>query len=124
MPTGAERIMSRVSPQPDNDRMTADAHPHHTVQKPRRRTEPVDVTDFTMLVRVPGQPDAIRAFTDAENAEAHQYAAETGGTVVPLPLPPPNGYTVGPGGNLAPALPPTCAGMADVPDPAAATPGA
>jgi hypothetical protein len=109
--------MSRVSPRPDNDLMTADAHPHHTVQKPRRRTDPVDVADFTMLVRVPGRPDAIRAFTDAEDTEAHQYAAETGGTVVPLPLPPPNGYTVGPGGNLVPELTPTCAGMADIPSP-------
>ncbi|MGA9376356.1 MAG: hypothetical protein WBV64_15280 [Mycobacterium sp.] len=98
--------------------MTADAHPHHTVQKPRRRTEPVDVADFTMLVRVPGRPDLIRAFTDAEDTEARQYAAETGGTVVPLPLTPPNGYTVGSDGNLVPELTPTCAGMADIPSPA------
>lgn len=109
------RVMSRVSPLPDTDLMTEDAHPHHTVQKPRRRTELVDVADFTMLVRVPGRPDAIRAFTDAEEPEAHQYAADGGGVLVPLPLPPPNGYTAGPGGNLVPELAPTCAGMADTP---------
>lgn len=97
--------------------MTADAHPHHTVQKPRKRTQPVDVTDFTMLVQVPGRPDAIRAFTDTEDAEARQYASETGGTVVPLPPSPPSGYTVGPDGNLIPALPPTGAGVADTPGP-------
>ncbi|OFJ50926.1 hypothetical protein BEL07_25505 [Mycolicibacterium grossiae] len=97
--------------------MTADAHPHHTVQKPRRRTDPVDVADFTMLVRVPDRPDLIRSFTDAEESEAHKYASETGGSVVPLPLPPPSGYTVDPDGNLIPALPPTCAGMADTPRP-------
>ena len=76
-----------------------DPSPHHVVQRPRKRTDQVQVSDFTMLVRVPGRPDAIRVFTDAEAEEANRYAAETGGTVVPLPLPPP-----------------TCAGMADIPD--------
>lgn len=84
--------------------MTADAaHPHYTAQKPRRRTEPVDVADFTMLVQVPGRPDATHAFTAAEDADARQYAAETGGTIVPLPPLPPKGYIVGPRGNLVPA---------------------
>jgi hypothetical protein len=39
------------------------------------------------MVRVPGQPAALRVFTDAERAAAETYAADTGGTVVPLPLP-------------------------------------
>ena len=39
-----------------------------------------------MMVRVPGQPAAVRVFTDAERADADTYAADTGGTVVPLPL--------------------------------------
>lgn len=66
----------------------ASPHPHHVVQKPRKRTTPVEVADFTMLVKVPGQPEAIKAFTDDEAEEARKYAADTGGTVVPLPLPP------------------------------------
>lgn len=37
-----------------------------------------------MLVRVPGRPQAIRAFTDAERALAEQYAAQEGGVIVPL----------------------------------------
>lgn len=46
-----------------------------------------------MMVRVPGQPGALSVFTDAEVEEANRYAAEMGGTVVPLPLDPPSGYT-------------------------------
>ena len=49
----------------------------------RRRTD--KVSDFTLLVRVPGQPAAVRAFTGAEAAEASEYAAATGGTVENLP---------------------------------------
>ncbi|EHB48843.1 hypothetical protein MycrhDRAFT_5684 [Mycolicibacterium rhodesiae JS60] len=55
---------------------------------PRRRTEAGSVADFTMLVRVPGEPAAVRVFTDAETDEADRYAAGAGGTVVPLPLDP------------------------------------
>lgn len=81
--------------------------------KPRKRTSPVDVADFTMLVKVPGHPEAIQAFTDEEAEEARRYAAATGGTVVRLPLPPPGGYTTDDAGNLVPLLPPTCADIAD-----------
>jgi hypothetical protein len=42
-----------------------------------------------MLVRVPGEPAAVRVFTDAEKDEADHYAAGVGETVVPLPLDPP-----------------------------------
>lgn len=70
-----------------------------------------------MLVRAPGRPAAIRVFTDAEAEEANRYATEIGGTVVPLPLSSPPGYTAGPDGTLLPAPPPTCAGMADIPAP-------
>lgn len=49
----------------------------------RRRTD--KVSDFTLLVRVPGQPAAVRVFTAAEAPEASQYAAATGGTVENLP---------------------------------------
>lgn len=60
-------------------------------QAPPRRSDTVQVSDFTMLVHVPGQPAAVRVFTDDEQDEAHGYAAATGGTVVPLPLPMPEG---------------------------------
>lgn len=55
-------------------------------QAPRRRDDTALVSDFTMLVRVPGQPAAVRAFTDDEQDEAHRYAAATGGIIVPLPM--------------------------------------
>lgn len=55
--------------------------------------------------------------TDDEAEEARKYAADTGGTVVPLPLPPPDGYTTDDAGNLIPLPQPTCAGMADGPQP-------
>lgn len=89
--------------------------PHHVTQKPRKRTD-ATVSDFTMMVEV-GHPEAVRVFTATEDAEAHQYAAAAGGTVVPLPLPPPDGYTVGPNGHLLPQRAVTCAGMADLPEP-------
>lgn len=57
------------------------------MQKPRKRTDNAQVSDFTMMVKVPGRPEMIRVFTATEEAEAHQYANDTGGTVVPLPLP-------------------------------------
>lgn len=46
-----------------------------------------------MMVRVPGEPAAVRVFTDAETDEADHYAARAGGTVVPLPIGPPAAAT-------------------------------
>lgn len=56
-------------------------------QAPRKRA-PAAIKDFTMMVRVPGDPAAVRVFTDVERADADTYAADTGGTLVPLPLRP------------------------------------
>ena len=64
-------------------------------QGPRKRTGNVRVADFTLLVRVPGQPAAIRVFTDDEADEAAAYAAEVEGVVVPLPLSPTNDHATG-----------------------------
>jgi len=36
-----------------------------------------DLADLTLIVRPPGRPAEIRAFTDAERAEAAAYASET-----------------------------------------------
>jgi hypothetical protein len=70
-----------------------------------------------MMVKVPGRPEAIRVSTATEVADAQQYANTVGGTVVPLPLPLPDGYTVGPDGHHVPQPSATCAGMAHLPDP-------
>ncbi|MDV6310027.1 hypothetical protein [Gordonia amicalis] len=41
----------------------------------------VALADLTLIVRPPGRPAQIRAFTDAERAEAATYASETGASV-------------------------------------------
>ncbi|TXI63399.1 hypothetical protein [Mycolicibacterium mageritense] len=74
--------------------MTDDSTAYHVVQKPRMRADDVTIADFTMMVRVPGRPAALRVFTDAEIDEANGYAAENGGVVVSLPLAPPSSYVV------------------------------
>lgn len=57
----------------------------HGVQRQSPTRPPADITDLTLLVKVPGRPHLIRAFTDAEADEAHTYAADTDGTIEPLP---------------------------------------
>ena len=66
--------------------MSDDGSGLHVRQSPRKRTGESQVADFTMLVRVPGQPAAVRVYTDDEQDEAARYAFEVGGAVVPLPL--------------------------------------
>ncbi|CAN5875647.1 hypothetical protein BH09ACT7_BH09ACT7_29050 [soil metagenome] len=74
-------------------------------QSPRKRTGDARVADFTTMVRVPGRPAATRVYTDTERQEAARYAAEVGGEVVALPLPPPAGYEMGLDGSLVPLAP-------------------
>jgi hypothetical protein len=76
----------------------------HVRQTPSKRTGEAQMADFTMLVRVPGQPTAVRIYTDDEYSEAAHYASEVGGVVVPLPLSPPAGYIPGPSGSLIPSV--------------------
>lgn len=64
----------------------------YVVKKPRKRTDDGAIADYTMMVRVPGQPDALCVFTDEQVDDAERYAADNGGTIVPLPLDPPRGY--------------------------------
>lgn len=73
------------------------------VRHPRKRAGDARVADFTLLVRVPGQPAGVRVFTDEEAEEAATYAAAHGGVLVPLPLSPPAGYVTGADGTLIPA---------------------
>ncbi|MCZ0730679.1 hypothetical protein [Mycolicibacterium iranicum] len=56
----------------------------HFTRQPRKHTD-ATIADFTILVRVPRNPSAIKVFTEAERPEAAAYAAETGGTIEPLP---------------------------------------
>jgi len=53
----------------------------HAPSRPRAA-----IKDLTLLVRVPGRPEDVRAFTDAERDEAAAYAAETGGITKDLPV--------------------------------------
>ncbi len=52
-------------------------------QTPTR--QPVELKDLTLLVTVPGDPQAVRTFTDAQSDDAKTYATETGGMLTRLP---------------------------------------
>lgn len=91
-----------VGPHRDNGEMSEDASGLAVRQSPRKRTGDLHVSDFTMMVRVPGRPAAVAVYTDADQDEAGRYAAEVGGEIVPLPLPPPAGYMAGANGTLVP----------------------
>jgi hypothetical protein len=82
--------------------MSDDGSGPHVRQCPRTRSDELRVADLTMMVRVPDQPAALRVYTDDEKNEAARYACEVRGEVVPLPLPPPAGYTAGLKGRLIP----------------------
>jgi hypothetical protein len=53
---------------------------HHPPKRP-----PAAIEDLDLLVKVTGRPDAIRAYTAAEQSEAEAYAAAVGGVIEPLP---------------------------------------
>lgn len=84
------------------DAVSEDSSGRHFRQAARKRVNSATIGDLTLMVKVPGQPAAIRVFTATEDAEARQYATEMGGIVVPLPLAPPRGYVVGSDGHLIP----------------------
>ena len=48
-------------------------------QSPNRAL--ASLVELELIVRPPGDPAAVRAFTAAEQADAEQYARETGTTV-------------------------------------------
>lgn len=54
-------------------------------QKPTR--PPASLADLALIVRPPGDPFGIRAYTDAERIDAEVYAAAVGAAVEPLPRP-------------------------------------
>jgi hypothetical protein len=63
-----------------NGSMSNDAGGLSVRQSPRKRAADARVGDFTLLMRVPGGPDAVRVFTDEEaEEEVAQYAAGAGG---------------------------------------------
>ncbi len=51
-------------------------------ERPKRAK--VSAKDLTLIVRVPGHPAAVQAFTGNERTAAQRYADEVGGTVEPL----------------------------------------
>ena len=51
-------------------------------ERPKRVKVAVD--DLTLIVRVPGHPAAVQAFTDNERTAAQRYADDVGGTVESL----------------------------------------
>jgi hypothetical protein len=51
-------------------------------QKSSRDQPPL--SEFTSIVRPPGQPAAIRVFTDATRADAEMYASESGAVIETL----------------------------------------
>jgi hypothetical protein len=93
------RVVGRLS---NNGVMTDDGSGLQVRQSPRKRSAEIGIADFTMMVRVPGRPAVLGFYTDDERDEAARYAEAVGGTVVPLPLGPPAGYTEGPRGSLVP----------------------
>jgi hypothetical protein len=54
-------------------------------QQPREREFP-SLPEVTMIVRPPGNPLAIKTFTEAKRPEAEAYAAEHGTEVEQFPL--------------------------------------
>jgi hypothetical protein len=65
-----------------NKRVTEPSAPSSR-QAPKR--PPAAVADLTLLVRVPGQPDLVQAFTAAEQSDADADAAAVGGIIERLP---------------------------------------
>lgn len=58
------------------------SEPLSSRQKPRDHAE---LSDLTLIVRPPGDPDGVRAFTEQERADAEMYASQTGTQVESLP---------------------------------------
>jgi len=56
--------------------------PPSTRNAPKR--PPAAIEDRELLVKVTGRPDAVRAYTAAERAEAEAYAAAVGGVIESL----------------------------------------
>jgi hypothetical protein len=48
----------------------------HVRQSSRKQAGDLRVAGFTMMVRVPGQPAAVRVYADAEHDEPTRYAAD------------------------------------------------
>lgn len=58
--------------------------PKYVVPQGQRAAGP-PLKELRILVRTPGRWDAYRAFTEAQRAEAEQWAKDHGGTIDELP---------------------------------------
>jgi len=65
--------------------MTTKPKASNTIHVKPRQPLVDSINELTILVRVPGQPAKTRAFTDAEAAEARDYADRHGGSYESLP---------------------------------------
>jgi hypothetical protein len=66
--------------------MTAKTKTNNTIHVKPRQPLVGSINELTILVRVPGHPAKTRAFTDAEAAEAREYAEMHSGSYESLPL--------------------------------------
>ncbi|MGB8404411.1 MAG: hypothetical protein WCE30_10140 [Mycobacterium sp.] len=62
-----------------------DPSPLSERRAPARRRDD-KITDFTMLVRAPGNRGVVGVFTDAEEHDAAEFAKSVGGVIEQLPL--------------------------------------
>lgn len=65
-------------------RMSVVTEPSAPSSRHAPKRPPAAIEDLDLLVKVTGRPDAIRAYTAAEQAEAEAYAAAVGGVIEPL----------------------------------------
>ena len=61
-----------------------DAAPGSITNSQRPKRSRAAIAELTTIVRPPGNPSAVQAFTAAEAAEAMHYAEATGASVEPL----------------------------------------
>ena len=66
-------------------RMSVVTEPSAPSSRHAPKRPPAAIEDLDLLVKVTGRPDAIRAYTAAEQSEAEAYAAAVGGVIEPLP---------------------------------------
>jgi hypothetical protein len=77
------KCVSRQSHPHGHNKSVTDPSPPSSRQAPKR--PPAATKDLMLLVRVPGRPEDVQAFTAAERRAAEVYAAATGGIVDELP---------------------------------------
>lgn len=86
--TGANDLAAHTSPSALRSRQQRAKRLNDNISRIKPRQPMVSISELTLLVVVPGDPEAARAFTAGEAAEARTYAALHNGVCLPLPLEP------------------------------------